>query len=256
LNADQSVRSHWNHGANNARIAQRANGLDDHQHREKAMKRRALFVLCVLFTTALTATVPAHARVESATAMQAETSRAQIGMVDRVENRAEAIFAEHVRPLRHQSAVYFLDLLRTGSYARLSARLEDGSMVIMGENAELAIDEFVYAEREARDITLRALKGALLFLGKKLFGGDSEVQIRTRVAILGVRGTEVWVGPIDGATGVLVIDGEVSVSSAYGFMILGPGEGTMISDDGTLSPRKVWGEGKVARALEMVSIGN
>ncbi|MFB1488166.1 MULTISPECIES: hypothetical protein [unclassified Thiocapsa] len=32
---------------------------------------------------------------------------------------------------------------------RLIARLEDGSMVIMGENAELAIDDFVYTEGES-----------------------------------------------------------------------------------------------------------
>ncbi|WP_296810051.1 FecR family protein [Thiocapsa sp.] len=220
------------------------------------MKRQALSVRCVLLTTVLTATLAAHARADSAGVMQTGPSRAHIGVVDRVENRAEATFAERVRRLQDRSAVYFLDLLHTGPKARLSARLKDGSMVIMGENAELAIDEFVYTKGETREITLRALKGALLFLGEKLFGGDSEVQIRTPVAILGVRGTEVWVGPIDGATGVLVIDGEVSVASAYGFVILGPGEGTMISGDGTLSARKVWGEGKVARAIEMVSIGN
>jgi hypothetical protein len=131
-----------------------------------------------------------------------------------------------------------------------------GRWLPWGENAELAIDEFVYTERKTREITLRAVKGALLFIGEKLFGGDSEVQIRTPVAILGVRGTEVWVGPIDGATGVLVIDGEVSVGSAKGVVVLGPGEGTMISDDGTLSPRKTWGEGKVARALEMVTLSD
>lgn len=126
----------------------------------------------------------------------------------------------------------------------------------MGEHAELAIDEFVYSEGETRNITLRLLKGALLFVGEKLFGGENQVQIRTPVAILGVRGTEVWVGPIDGATGVLVIDGEVSVGSAKGVVILGPGEGTMISDEGAVSPRKTWGAAKVARALEMVSLEN
>lgn len=225
------------------------------------MRPRLDPVLGALLALALSSMIPSQGSAETtaisgAKTGQADLGRASVGLVDRVEQRAEAAFAERVRRLREQSTVYFLDRLRTGPNARLSARLADGSMITMGENAELAIDEFVYTEGETRSITLRAIKGALLFIGEKLFGGDSEVQIRTPVAILGVRGTEVWVGPIDGATGVLVIDGEVSVGSAKGVIILGPGEGTMISDDGALSPRKTWGEGKVARALEMVSLGN
>lgn len=215
------------------------------------MKWQTLPLLGVLLSTASIAATPAQDSADPAGA-----SRNDVGLVDRVENRAEAAFAERVRQLQLQSPVYFLDLLRTGPDARLSARLEDGSVVTMGENAELAIDEFVYTEGETREITLRAIKGALLFIGEKLFGGESEVQIRTPVAILGVRGTEVWVGPIDGATGVLVIDGEVSVGSANGVVILGPGEGTMIGDDGTLSPRKSWGQAKVSRALAMVALGD
>jgi hypothetical protein len=183
-------------------------------------------------------------------------SRTDVGAVERVANRAEAAFADRVRRLQPASALYFLDLLRTGPKARLSARLEDGSVVTMGENAELAIDEFVYAPGETRAITLRSLKGALLFIGEKLFGGESEVRIRTPVAILGVRGTEVWVGPIDCATGVLVIDGEVRVGSGKGVVTLGPGEGTMIGEDGSLSAPKTWGQGKVERALAMVALGD
>jgi len=184
----------------------------------------------------------------------AAASRADVGEVDRVANRAEASFAERIRRLQPAATLYYLDHLRTGPDARLRARLEDGSVVTMGENAELAIDEFVYTPGETRDITLRLLKGALLFIGEKLFGGDTAVQIRTPVAILGVRGTEIWVGPIDGATGVLVLDGEVRVGSGKGVVVLGPGEGTMIDDDGSLSAPKTWGQGKVERALAMVAL--
>ena len=71
---------------------------------------------------------------------------------------------------------------------------------------------------------------------------------------LGVRGTEFWVGPIDGDTGVLVLDGEVVVGSDSGMVTLGPADGTMIKADGSLSPGKTWGEAKVQRALDMVAI--
>jgi hypothetical protein len=184
---------------------------------------------------------------------EAADDRANVGHVEQVEQRVEASHAGRVRWLQSGSALFYLDLLRTGPDARLRARLADGSMLAMGADAELVVDEFVYAPGDVRTMTLRSLKGALLFIGEKLRGVESEVQIRTPVAILGIRGTEVWVGPIDGATGVLVLDGEVSVGTAKGAVLLGPGEGTMIGDDGGLGPVKTWGEGKVARALEMVS---
>jgi hypothetical protein len=56
------------------------------------------------------------------------------------------------------------------------------------------------------------------------------------------------------AIGALVLDGEVVVGSDSGMVRLGPGDGTMIEADGSLSPRKTWGEAKVKRALEMVAI--
>jgi hypothetical protein len=62
------------------------------------------------------------------------------------------------------------------------------------------------------------------------------------------------VGPIDDATGVLVVDGEVLVSNPTGRVRLGAGEGTMIQADGSLSPAKTWGEAKVQRALDMVAL--
>jgi hypothetical protein len=183
----------------------------------------------------------------------ADDERADIGVVEQVQNLAVALYAERSRHLQPSSSLYYLDLLRTGPQARLTAELADGSRITMGENAELAVDQFVYAPGDSVDMTLRALKGALLFISDKLRGdGEHRVQVRTPVAILGVRGTEFWVGPIDGATGVLVIDGEVSVGSGKGTVILGPGEGTMVAVDGTLSPVKTWGAAKVERALEMV----
>jgi hypothetical protein len=191
----------------------------------------------------------------AAAVADASGGRADVGVVERVQQRAEAVYAGQTRPLASASSVFYQDLLRTGRASRLKAMLADGSAITMGENAELAVDEFVYDPDGATEITLNALKGALLFISDKLGGGgDRSVHVRTPVAILGVRGTEFWVGPIDGATGVLVLDGEVVVGSASGMVTLGPGDGTMIKADGSLSPRKTWGEAKVKRALDMVAI--
>jgi hypothetical protein len=211
------------------------------------MKRLAVTIRWALLLAPLTIVQPVSMNAEAA------DGRANVGQVTRVEQRVEAGYAERVRRLQSGSSLFYLDRLRTGPDARLRGRLADGSRLAMGADAELVVDEFVYAPGDVRTITLRSLKGALLFIGEKLRGVESEVQIRTPVAILGIRGTEVWLGPIDGATGVLVLDGEVSVGTAKGAVVLGPGEGTMIADDGGLAPVKTWGEDKVARALAMVS---
>jgi hypothetical protein len=202
----------------------------------------------ITFPVALWIAVLAHAD-EPAT-------RDAVGAVERVQDPAQAVFANDTRDLRPAEPVYYLDLLRTGAAARLRVGLADASTINMGENAELRVDELVYApgaETET-EATLNLLKGALLFIGDKLGVNERRrVLIRTPVAILGVRGTHFWVGPIDGATGVLVVAGEVLVSNAKGRVRLRDGEGTMIDADGSLSPRKTWGEAKVQRALDMVA---
>ena len=181
-------------------------------------------------------------------------ARAEVGVVDRAKAPATAIFAADKRALDDTAPVYYLDLLRTGAGARLRVELADASKISMGENTELRIDEFVYTPETRTEATLNLVKGALLFIGDKLRGDEQRaVRVRTPVAILGARGTHFWVGPIDGATGVLVVDGEVLVGTAAGRIRLGPGEGTMIQSDGALTHAKVWGEAKVRRALEMVA---
>ncbi len=185
---------------------------------------------------------------------QEADDRTQVGTVEQVRNRAEALYRGDVRALAPTAPVLYRDLMRTGPEARLRARLADGSELRMGENAELEVDEFVQRAGEQRSLTLDVLKGALRFISGKLDeGARSGIHVRTPVAILGVRGTDFWVGPIDGAIGVLVITGEVVVASDVGQVSLGPGEGTMIGDDGRLSQVKVWGPAKVERALAMVA---
>lgn len=206
--------------------------------------RQALAIVCL---TCLPTLIP--------TARAAEApARADVGEVERVQRSAEAEFAERIRPLSPASSVLYQDLLRTGNDARLKVRLEDGSEITMGERAELRVDDFVYEPAGRQTLRLSSLKGALLFVGNHLRPAPTRsVEVHTPVAILGVRGTRLWVGPIDGATGVLVLEGEVLVRSAGGLLSLFAGEGTSIHADGTLEPRQPWPEEKIARARAMVS---
>jgi hypothetical protein len=66
------------------------------------------------------------------------------------------------------------------------------------------------------------LVGAFRFVSGQLTKlASSDVSVTTPVAIVGIRGTEFWGGPIDDqALGVFLLEGAVSVSNAAGEQIL------------------------------------
>jgi hypothetical protein len=85
---------------------------------------------------------------------------------------------------------------------------------------------------------------------------SADVSVTTPVAIVGIRGTEFWGGPIDDqALGVFLLEGAVSVSNAAGQQILSrPGQGTNIAAPGTApGPVTVWPADKVNRAIATVT---
>jgi hypothetical protein len=99
--------------------------------------------------------------------------------------------------------------------------------------------------------------GAFRFLsGQATKLASSDVSVTTPVAIIGVRGTEFWGGPIDNqALGVFLIEGAVSVSNTAGAQTLSaPGQGTNIAAPGAApGPVTFWPQDKVNRAIATVT---
>jgi hypothetical protein len=78
--------------------------------------------------------------------------------------------------------------------------------------------------------------------------------LNTPVATIGVRGTDFWGGPIDGALDVMVLSGAVEVMNDAGQVMLKPSQGTVVRDQVTApSAPVIWGDAKVQRALSMVA---
>ncbi len=182
--------------------------------------------------------------------------RDPVGAVEKLESTAEAHYASQARPLGEQSKVYFRDTLRTGDAARLQARLADDSVLTLGENAEIEIDEFVYEPRMNQgSLDLSVVSGAFLFVGGHIEdSATSKVEITTPLGTLGIRGTTVWGGHIDGGYGVLVLDGEVEVRTAGGTVLLQAGQGTMVFD-AAQGPEAAapWSEDRTNRAVATIS---
>lgn len=180
--------------------------------------------------------------------------RPSVGTVERIQGRCIAIFGDSTRRLREGDEIHQYDVLITSAGARLQIVLADGTRVRLAEEAELLVDEFVFEPEANRgNLSLRALLGAFEFSGGAIEDlSEPGVEIMTPVAMLGVRGTAFWAGPIDDGYGVLVLDGEVEVANRGGNVTLGPGEGTMLyRRDQAPTPVKRWGRAKIDRALAM-----
>jgi hypothetical protein len=123
------------------------------------------------------------------------------------------------------------DRLRTGPNGRLQVTFSDGSVLTLGENANVVVDRFVYNPQKSKgEVLLTSTKGAFRFAGGKIKQmSQRDIKVKTPSAALAVRGTEFWAGPIDGQYGVLLLSGHVNVSNRAGAVRLSsPGMGTDI----------------------------
>lgn len=172
------------------------------------------------------------------------------GKLERSKNEVTArpAAADPARPLIIGNPVFRNETVKTGAQARADFRLADATSLVLGENAEVRLDEFVYDEKGSATINL--VTGALRFVSSAQ-GHPGKLTIKTPVATIGVRGTDFWAGPIDGVYGVLLLSGNVEVSNAAGTVTLDtPRTGTLIMGSdvapGTAVP---WPDDRRIRAL-------
>jgi hypothetical protein len=203
------------------------------------MHAATVLALCLLLAAGVSA------RGEEPTVVgQVAKSRPTVG--SKLEGRS--------RTLADGADVHRREQLWTGAGGRLQVALIDGGAVNLGENARLTLDDFVLPGDGAGRLLLRSLSGAFRFVGGAIDkASPGAVRIETPVAILIVRGTDFFAGPIDGAYGVFVFHGRVDVATAAGSVSLTDGEGTSITRS-SAAPGAVkrWGADKIARAETLV----
>ena len=179
-----------------------------------------------------------------------------VGSVTRIQGEAVAVAGGQTRMLETGADIFLNDRVQTGADARVEIRLEDATVLTLGENNRLVIDRFVYQPGGARNRLQLFSAGAFrLVSGDINFRNGGRVTVRTRVASLGVRGTDFWGGPIDGQAGVFLLEGAVRVMTTAGSVLLDtPGQGTSIAGaarpPGTVT---IWPQDKVDRAVATVT---
>jgi hypothetical protein len=181
------------------------------------------------------------------------------GQVERQKGSASRSAAGDTSDLTQGGRVFVGDEISTGPGARLEIRFDDQSMLTLGENARITIDQFVYAPSGDSNQALNIVSGVFRFatgqIGKLT---PSNVAFTTPVAVVGIRGTiflggELTVGMPSGQPhyGFQISEGAIEVTSPAGSVVLDePGEGTFLPLTRIAAPTPVrqWTEEEAAEA--------
>ena len=109
------------------------------------------------------------------------------------------------------------DRIVTGAGARAILRLADGSLLKLGENGVLALDDLAQKKYSAKDVvtaSLDVLGGAFRFTTQALskFRGERDVKIRVVTITVSIRGTDLWTKADAARDIVCLIEGKADVT--------------------------------------------
>src|SRR5713226_2896099 len=100
-------------------------------------------------------------------------------------------------PVKLREDVYFKDVIETQASSRAKALFEDDSILTVGENSRVEVNEFIYdPANNQRSTILRLFQGKARALVGKLFAGlGSRFEVHTPTAVAAARGTYfvVWI---------------------------------------------------------------
>jgi hypothetical protein len=115
--------------------------------------------------------------------------------------------------LRPADSVSVGDVIVTDAAAKVKLLLADDSVLAIGPKSRVAIDQFVLAT-DSRRVKLRVIAGRFKIAIAKFFGVTSDYEVRTPMAVAGVRGTVLW-GDTDLDT-ICALDGHIEVRATTG----------------------------------------
>jgi hypothetical protein len=144
------------------------------------LKRLFLFLLTILFSLSITGETTF-----------ADTSPT-IATVQKVSGTATVVRQGQTISARIGLDIYQNDTLRTGPGGSIGVVFNDDTLLSLGPESMLVIDEFVFAPRQGKfSIAIRMLKGTVAYFSGLIskLAPDS-AHIETPTASIGIRGTK------------------------------------------------------------------
>lgn len=134
------------------------------------------------------------------------SNKAQVGVVQRVQGE---VFIIHSRDKSAYQAkktfdIFEDDTLITGEGGKISFKLNDGSILSLRNNTRLVINQSIYdPDKQIRSSFFRMTVGKARFWVRKFTGfKQSDFQVETKTAVVGVRGSDFVVEATDRYTWV------------------------------------------------------
>jgi hypothetical protein len=138
-----------------------------------------------------------------------------------VEGVQMQAWVEHANGARDPLAVGMTlnnkDRIYTGPGSRALLRLADGSLIKLGENGLLTLDDLGQSKISLKDVvtaSLDVVSGAFRFTTQALykFRGERDVKVRIVTLTAGIRGTDLW-GKAENARDIVcLIEGKITVT--------------------------------------------
>jgi len=169
-------------------------------------------------------------------AAQADVTTGNVigGFAEVANNVTGALPGQQPAPKQLKSPAHFGEKVLTQAGAKANISFIDGSHVLIGENAELTIDAFVFDPKTGKEhAAYNIAAGALRFVSGAI--KSDSIKIQTPTAAIAVRGTNFKLKVLaDGTTIVSVNRGSVEVTSRRTFATasLGAGQSVSCNDQG------------------------
>lgn len=169
-----------------------------------------------------------------------------------------AELADSQRELQRRDPIFQQERLNTGEDARAVFRLTDGTVVTLGENADVWVEDYQFDDQDKR-LLLDVATGAFrVVTGKLTLTDKPNFTVKSQRSTIAVRGTDFWGGSLHGpgSLDVALLDGEhpLVVSNDYGTVeITTPGFGTTIYPGQAPEEPRQWPEDMVQQAVQTIS---
>ncbi len=190
-------------------------------------------------------------------AVQAATQNEEqiAGKVSQIKGSALAVQDANVRPLKVGDTVLIGDILSTGADSRLEIIMLDEGRFKLGARTSFVISDYTFGQGND-NLVVELLNGAMDGVsGQIAKTAENGLNIHTKQATIGIRGTKFFVGEIDGQMSVAHWSGGgVLVKNQAGEVFLkGENQGThLISTSLAPTPIEDWSGDKKHRAKALV----
>ncbi|MCX2721652.1 FecR family protein [Roseibium salinum] len=134
----------------------------------------------------------------------------KVGVTVDAARTVKATGGASARTVRIHTDIFENDRLRADASGNAQIRLVDGTKIVVGPNADVKIDEFVYSSSSSVEkLTVSATRGAFRFISGS--SGSAAYSIKTPNGTIGVRGTAFDVTITPQGTNIALLRGALTV---------------------------------------------